>query len=424
MTTSGGHNPSGVTGQLLGTRIANLEDIVQRANLPGNLDGLLAHHILGDRYGTIVWNVNPMTPEWLADNKDRLVFAAGLAILGYGLTGFSSIESTTGRQHLKDGLPNLMRRNPFEADGVTFVNDPSQVVGIVLAVNAVYEDLPEARAWLAGVLHDPHLSPATPLLGIFQQRARQIIEAPGDDNPHFRTISDPVELAGWHWLATHPESRILKDAEELQDVRSRLVSGLILSEAESASATRAALLLDAVSRIVTTSVYDFVLSTNHVGVLLGRFSDAMRQWRHDGDNLTNPIRWPITQEREVQNILWLILRPVFDNLIDEETLRKFGHSTYRADFAIPSLGLLIEVKYARRASDFKDFEKEIAEDYVAYLTDNHPYKKLAVFIYDESCSVQEHGTTRNALIKLPHITDVVIASRPSHIPAPPRTRRE
>ncbi|MGV9785439.1 hypothetical protein, partial [Nocardia farcinica] len=35
MTTSGGHNPSGVTGQLLGTRIANLEDIVQRANLPG-----------------------------------------------------------------------------------------------------------------------------------------------------------------------------------------------------------------------------------------------------------------------------------------------------------------------------------------------------------------------------------------------------
>jgi hypothetical protein len=59
-------------------------------------------------------------------------------------------------------------------------------------------------------------------------------------------------------------------------------------------------------------------------------------------------------EREVQDILWLILRPVFDDLVDEETLHTVGHSTYRADFGIPSLGLLIEVKYARMASDFKE----------------------------------------------------------------------
>jgi len=106
-----------------------------------------------------------------------------------------------------------------------------------------------------------------------------------------------------------------------------------------------------------------------------------------------------------------------------ETLRKLGHSTYRADFAFPSLGLLIEVKYARKASDFKEFEKEIFEDYVAYLTDNGPYRKMAVFIYDESASVQNHGTTRNALLKLPNITDVIIACRPSHVPASQRPRR-
>jgi hypothetical protein len=109
---------------------------------------------------------------------------------------------------------------------------------------------------------------------------------------------------------------------------------------------------------------------------------------------------------------------VFDDLVDEETLRKVGHSTYRADFSIPSLGLLIEVKYARKATDFKRFEKEIYEDYVAYLADNGPYKKIAVFIYDESVSVQEHGTTRNALLRLPHITNVIIACRPSHVPVP------
>lgn len=423
MTTADDQDPTAITGEVLGVRIANLESVVQRANLPGNLEGLLAHHILADRHSGVAWNVNPMAPEWLAENRHRFVYAAGVAILGFGLTGFVSMESQTGRQYLSEGLPNLMRKNPFQADGVTFVNDPGQIIGLALAVNAVLEDVPKARPWLAEVLHDPRLRPATPLLGIFHHYARHIIGTPIGNSPDARNISDPVELAGWLWLAGLPGCQILKDPDELRRLRSRLISALVLNQAESLSAGRAALLLNAVVRIVTASVDDLVLSTSHVGVLLSRFGDAMRQWRHDGDNLIHPIRWLITEEREIQNILWLMLRPVFDDLVDEETLRKVGHSTYRADFGIPSLGLLIEVKYARRAADFKAFEKEILEDYVAYLIDNQPYTKLAVFIYDESASVQEHGTTRNALLKLPHVTDVVIVCRPSHVPAAPRTSR-
>ncbi|WP_316575661.1 PD-(D/E)XK nuclease domain-containing protein [Nocardia canadensis] len=423
MTTGGNQDITAVTGEILRERIANLESIVQRANLPGNLEGLLAHHILADRQNSVAWNVNPMTPEWLAENHHRFAFAAGLAILGFGLTEFVSSESQTGRQYLTENLPNLMRKNPFQADGVTFVNDPGQVIGLALAVNAALEDEPKAHTWLAEVLQDPRLRPATPLLRIFQQYARHIIGIPVDIHPDLRDLADPVELAGWLWLAALPECQLLNDPDELRRLRSRLISAMALSQSESLSAPRAALLLDAAVRVVTTSVDDFVLSTNHVGVLLSRFSDAMRQWRHDGDDLIHPIRWPITEEREIQNILWLMLRPVFDDLVDEETLRKVGHSTYRADFGIPSLGLLIEVKYARRASDFKVFEKEIMEDYVAYLLDNRPYTKLAVFIYDESASVQEHGTTRNALVKLPYVTDVVIVSRPSHIPVAQRPSR-
>lgn len=74
----------------------------------------------------------------------------------------------------------------------------------------------------------------------------------------------------------------------------------------------------------------------------------MRRWRFDSDRLQKPIRWPITAEREVQDILRLVLRSVFDDVVEEETLPKVGHSTYRADFGIPSLGVLIEVKYARK----------------------------------------------------------------------------
>lgn len=46
-------------------------------------------------------------------------------------------------------------------------------------------------------------------------------------------------------------------------------------------------------------------------------------------------------------------------------------------------------------------EKEIYEDCVAHLADNGPYRKKAIFIYDQSVSAQEHGTTRNTLQRLP-----------------------
>ena len=146
----------------------------------------------------------------------------------------------------------------------------------------------------------------------------------------------------------------------------------------------------------------------------------MRRWRWDDDSLASPIRWPIVSEREVQDILWLILRSVFEEVVDEETLPKVGHSTYRADFGLPSLGVLIEVKFARQHTDFKKIEKEVMEDSVAYLRGTTRYKEIVVFIYDESASVQEHDITAAALRELGNVTDVVIVSRPSRLPIPGR----
>ncbi|MGW0460791.1 PD-(D/E)XK nuclease domain-containing protein [Streptomyces tendae] len=89
--------------------------------------------------------------------------------------------------------------------------------------------------------------------------------------------------------------------------------------------------------MVTASVDEALMSSSHVSVILNRFEAAMRQWRHDGDDLDNSISWPIASEREIQNILWLMLRPVFDDLVEEEPLDRISHSTYRADCGIPSL---------------------------------------------------------------------------------------
>ncbi|GAA3041240.1 hypothetical protein [Actinokineospora globicatena] len=425
MTPTQANDNTDPMGQLLATRIANLDQGILHANQPGNLGGLLAHHILGSARVSFTWNVSPMTSAWLDENEHRLPQGPVLATLGFGLVGFPSAESDAARRHLADGLPTLMRRDPFPADGITFLNDPGQVVGLALAVNAVHEEIPKARAWLTDVLHDSRLRPPSTFLGTFHQYARHLIGAPGRFRPDVHDLDDPTDLAAVHWLISVGAADNLKEAgaDDIRFLRSRLLNGLALGHADTNSAPRSALLLKAATHIVTRSVDDLILSRSHVGILLSRFEDAMRRWRYDKDDLQHPIRWPIRSEREVQDILWLILRPVFDDLVDEETLRKLGHSTYRADFGIPSLELLIEVKYARSAADFKKYEKEILEDYTAYLTGNEAYRKLAVFIYDESASSQEYGTTRNALLKMPNITDVIIVSRPSHVPSPQDEQR-
>jgi hypothetical protein len=139
--------------------------------------------------------------------------------------------------------------------------------------------------------------------------------------------------------------------------------------------------------------------------------------------LQTPIKWQITQEREIQDILWLILRSYFPDVVDEDTLPRLGHSTYRADFGIVSLKLIIEAKYATSRDDFKKIEKEVQEDCVPYLRDLR-YESIIVFIYDESSSVQEHDTTRRALLEIPGVVGVVIASRPSQLPARQPTSRK
>jgi hypothetical protein len=123
---------------------------------------------------------------------------------------------------------------------------------------------------------------------------------------------------------------------------------------------------------------------------------------------------------------------VFDDLVDEEPLPQLGHSSYRSDFGLPHLGVLVEIKYVRSAGEFKHIEKQVIEDSVAYLRDRTTYKKIIVFIYDASSSVQEHDVTAAALLALDDVIDVVIVSRPSQLPPPgadhdgastPETRR-
>ena len=70
-----------------------------------------------------------------------------------------------------------------------------------------------------------------------------------------------------------------------------------------------------------------------------------------------------------------MLRSVFDDVVDENTLPKFGHSSYRADSGLPRLGVLIEAKYAHKRADFKKIENEVMIDSKAHLKNTDRYKR-------------------------------------------------
>jgi hypothetical protein len=407
-----------VADQLAG-QLATLELRLTSVNRPGNLDGLFAHHVLRDALPSFAWDVDPLTGLWLDQNADRLRNAPQLAVLGYGLTHFGRHRAAEARTHLADGLRDLMRRDPFPADGVTFAHDPRQLLGIALAATVLLTDLPEVRGWLLDTVEDTRFRGDGPRVDLIRQHIRGMLT---DQPVLVGDLAGQRELADRalvYWMLAAGTVRLADPAAELPLLQREILSGLLSTDAAALSACDAAVLRAAAGRIVDASIDSAVLSRSHIGVVLRRFPAVMKRWRWDDPaDVQHPIRWEVNSEREVQDIVWILLRGVFDDLVDEEPLPRLGHSSYRSDFGIPRLGMLIEIKYVRSAAAFRKVEKEVIEDSVAYLRERTTYKKIVVFIYDASSSVQEHDVTTAALLDLEHVIDVVIVCRPSQLPPP------
>ncbi len=405
---------------LLASQQRILAERVARANTPGNLEGLFAYHVLRDaaRF-PLIWNVNPATAAWLAANASRLGQMPALAALGYGFWHFRSTAPSSVAEALAGGLMKLRLRDPFPDDRVSFAFDPVLFPGIALGCMALRDGGDEARAWLTAVLDDQRCQPSTPYHTLLYDYVRHILTGDIPTIDDVREYRDIAELALLDWGRRRGAVQLVDPRTDASGLQARMLQAAVTADLSILAAARAALVWSAVDASLERSVHEVVLSRGHVGAVLRRFEAAMRRWRWDDpSSVKHPVQWAVTSEREVQDLVWLVLRSVFEDTVDEETLPKIGHSAYRADFGIPSLRLLVEVKFARRASDFKTLEKEIMEDAVAYLLETEDrYERILVFIYDDSVSVQEHDQTAAALRKLPRVEDVIIVSRPSQLPA-------
>jgi hypothetical protein len=395
---------------LVSAALERLRGDIAAANVQGSVEGLLAKHFVGDdaRLG-FDWMVD-CDGTWLESHYDptRLPSVAALAFT-VSRGGTEAMLAS-----LDKGLARAVSRDATAASQNVVLHSPPVLVGLVLAANLFRERAPHYLSWCREVIRalktsssgsaDALVEYAATLAGL---EVLAITES-GDGSA--------FDLAAREWLLSLPGAEP-KGQERRKALRHALVEQVLSEEIGTRAAHEAALIWRAVHSAISEATSDLLRSPATVVHILEQFEASMRRWRWDAFNLKVPIQWPVVGEREVQDILYLMLRPVFLDLEDEDTLPKFGHSTYRADFGIPSLGLLIEVKYARSASDFRDIEKEVLEDIVPYLQTPERYSQIVIFVYDHSASVQVHETTARALRRAPGIAGVVIASRPSHLPS-------
>jgi hypothetical protein len=405
----------------LSTQLSILAQKIQAANQEADTDGLMARFFLERHASHVVWQVSCDNWNWVTQNGHELRQGnfGKLAALGYSIWFSSATDRDLYAGMFVEGEKRLKQRELFPADQVSFPNIPSAFLGIVLGTLALCDgkDRTELMSWLKQVLNEA-LRRNNPVG--FTKLVYDYIGTRLDK----RTLSIPlpdvrctlVELALIDWGSRSGVFQVATPDLLPQNLYERILTLACSVDVSELSAGESAVVWESVTSCLSSSIHDRVLSPSHVVQLLSRFESAMRRWRWDIDGKAKIVRWNIGEEREVQDIVWLVLRSVFDDVVDEDSLPKFGHSSYKTDFGIPSIGTLIEVKFSRKREDFKRIEKEVMEDAIAYLQADRLYRRLIVFIYDDSASVQEHALTKSALEKLPNVEGVVIVSRPSQLP--------
>ena len=210
------------------------------------------------------------------------------------------------------------------------------------------------------------------------------------------------------------------DTEQRRELLKALLTAQSPAKGDPLRATIWLCALDVLTgEIAATAVPD----PHQVTRILVKTQGSFRRWRWENEatrRKTMPTRWLIDKEADVQAFLLAVLSPYFgDQLEDEQYLQGFGLRQARFDFAIASLGLIVEVKVMRASRDINNIETEIADDLALYFKEGNPFTSMIVYIYDDrdKREPEKYLTIRDALKgRSRRIVDVVIVERPSMIP--------
>lgn len=329
------------------------------------------------------------------------------------LLGYATAVDASYAAGFADGVAWLQQRQYFIAGRTAgFEVNGLALFGVAIGLRATADTCGEAIAWLKGLLTQSlqlH-RPADWNEALIAAAAEMV----GDRSAVGKIAADlRVALAARGVLVADPATRA-----EAWD----LIAGLTGSDdGMSRAATQAAALGFLVGesstlRTGTSSIAD-------VANVLSGMNRSMRRWVWESKPRTPRsaiARWVVDNEYHVQDMLWVVLAPVFPDLDDEEWLKSLGQHHPRADLAIPSLRAIIEVKFARKdGKSFSELIQEVAADASTYLQDGSGYASIIAFIWDDAARTEEHAELRQGLLRVRGVVDAIVLSRPQKMDRSP-----
>ena len=337
------------------------------------------------------------------------------AALGFATA--SGLAGADASATLKQGLDRLAGRKPFVDEvPMAFCSDTVGILGVALGTKFLADAVVSAKivSWLSSFLKTIYDLDGTENWQrcLFQAADRVLGNGVGIPSPVLGEAEDVYVALTAKGIFTSANGRTTEEEEEK-------ALGLILLQGTSQiSYERAAIRLAALEYVVRSApaVVPGRISAEGLVHLLERVPAGLRKWTWETQPRTTSgtaRQWHIDNEYHVQNLLWLSLAPIFPDLDDEQYLAKIGQKSPRADLYIPSMKVIVEVKFLRAGDKMQKIIDEIASDASLYNAMGNDCAGIVAFIWDDSARSHEHDYLRQGLRKLPGIIDAVVISRPS-----------
>lgn len=318
---------------------------------------------------------------------------------------------------LRDGIMWICQRDPVVAGTpMGFCMDGVALTGILLGANGIGDAaiLQKCGQWIQRCR-----SATLAGSGLADWQESLVASVCGYTGITWESLSENTALAAEVRVALQSKGIVSESHEQDLDGDEEKTLLSICSESSSGlDPIRATLRLAALDWIRRTRP---IISFRRVTVpeicsLLRRVGTGFKRWTWESKPRTKTSpearKWHIENEYHVQNVLWAILAPIFPDLSDEDATPKVGPVQPRADICVPSLRVIIEIKFMRSSDAPKKMIEQIAEDASLYLVEGSNYDEIIAFIWDDSRRSEHHEEMIRGLRQIDGITDAIIVSRP------------
>lgn len=302
-----------------------------------------------------------------------------------------------------------------EVDGaaVGLAADPPAILAVVSALRRASDAnrMAVMRTWLALVLDkfDKHLA--------HWERAQLHVAAQLLDE-HRPLPTELSEECCVTRVAVSTDIDVVSASDE------SAIAAAVLEHHAQVDPMGSAFLLAALSRVkarVVQTISTDVMRISDVLALLRNATRSLRDWTWEENPRTKAgtaRQWHVDNEYHVQNLLWVVLAPLFSDLESEPYSKKLGFVQPRADLTIPSLRLIIEAKFAYPGDSLKKIQRELSEDAAAYFPKGGSFERMIAFVWDDAARTEEHATLVQGLEQLERVAGVVVVSRPAKMRLP------